>query len=115
MALERGDTATALSEVGIAIDTRPDDVGLRVSGSLLLIAAGHAPDAVPHLLRARELNPYFATPHFLLARLYDVSGIPRDAIEYYQTFLAHAGQLDQRVAGARERLAVLQAEAGAAK
>jgi tetratricopeptide (TPR) repeat protein len=114
MALERGDTATALSEVGIAIDTRPDDVGLRVSGSLLLIAAGHAPDAVPHLLRARELNPYYATPHFLLARLYDVSGIPRDAIEYYQTFLAHAGQLDQRVAGARERLAV-QAEAGAAK
>jgi tetratricopeptide (TPR) repeat protein len=111
LALQRGDTATALSEVSIAIDVQSDDPALLVRSSLLLISAGHLRAAVPHLLRARDLNPYYATPHYLLARLHDVSAMPQDAVEHYQAFLAHASRDDARVALVRERLATLQAPA----
>jgi tetratricopeptide (TPR) repeat protein len=111
LALQRGDTATAVSEVNIAVDAQSDDPALLVKGSLLLISAGQVREAVPHLLRARDLNPYYATPHYLLARLHDVSVMPRDAVEHYHAFLAHASRVDARVAMVRERLATLQAPA----
>jgi len=113
LALHRGDTATAVSEVNLATDVQSDDPELLVRGGLLLISAGHLRESIPQLLRARDLNPYYATPHFLLARLHDVSAMPQVAVEHYQAFLAHARQDDSRVAMVKERVAALQADTGA--
>lgn len=114
LALQRGDTATAVSEVNLATDVQSDDPGLLVKASVLLISTGQLRESIPHLLRARDLNPYYATPHFLLARLHDVSGMPAAAAEHYQAFLAHAAQTDTRIAGVRDRLAALQSDTAAA-
>jgi hypothetical protein len=107
-ALGRADTATALSEVAIALDVESADPAWLVQGSVLLIGAGRALDAVPHLERAVALNPHYAVPYFLLGRLSDVSGVVPEAVGHYRAFLARAGRDDHRIAMVRERLAALQ-------
>jgi tetratricopeptide (TPR) repeat protein len=108
LAFQRGDAATAAAEAGLAIDARPDDAGLLVAGAVLLLRAARATQAVPHLERAVERNPHWATPRYLLARLYDSGGLRQDALAHYGEFLARAARDDARSAFARERLAALQ-------
>jgi tetratricopeptide (TPR) repeat protein len=108
LALQRGDTANAVTEIETAIELRPDDAALRVAGAVLLVRAARAAEAVPHVQQAVESNPHWATPRYILARLYDGAGMGAEALAHYQGFLARAAREDTRSPFARERLAALR-------
>ena len=90
LAMRQGDTATAVQEYTQAVALRPDDAGLQAGLALALIAANRAVEAVQALERAIELEPYFAHPYFLLARLLDHSGFLDEALVKYDEFMQRA-------------------------
>jgi tetratricopeptide (TPR) repeat protein len=109
MATDTRDTATALSEFDLAVQLHPEDAGLRYQYGYLLSEAGRRADAEMHLRKAVELNPVFAAPHYGLARLYQASNRPQDAVASYRVFLALSGRQDPRRAEATQRLQALAA------
>jgi Tfp pilus assembly protein PilF len=90
-----GDTTTALSEFEVAVQVAPAEAPLRVAYGLLLAQAGHRDDAVVHLRRAAELEPYYATPHYLLGYVAELQGNREDALAGYRAFLARASARDR--------------------
>lgn len=90
-----GDTATALSEFELAVQVAPAEAPLRVAYGLLLAQSGHPEDAVVHLRRAAELEPYYATPHYLMGYVADLQGNRDDALAGYRAFLARASARDR--------------------
>lgn len=110
LALARGDTATAVSELALAVELSPGDAALRVQYGVMLVGARQPEEGVAEFKRAAELEPYFAAPHLMLARLYDFSGIPDQALEHYRTYLARAARDDAGYANAQERIAALDAQ-----
>lgn len=114
LAMARGDSATAVSEMALAVELSPTDPELRVQHGLMLVLARKAPEGVAELNRAVELEPLFAAPRLLLARLNDASGIADQALEHYRAFLERAARDDPGHAHARERVAALDAQLKAA-
>lgn len=109
LALAEGDTATALSEYELAVQLNNDDAPLRADYGMLLIALGKADQADQHLLRAIELEPWYARPYGLLAHGYEALGKAAQATEYYEKFLARASKSDESRPVAQARLAALGA------
>lgn len=114
LALTRGDTATALSEMALAVELSPADPELRVQHGLVLVLARKAPEGVAELTRAVELEPFYAAPRLLLARLNDASGIADQALAHYRAFLERAARDDPGYAHAQARIAALDAQLKAA-
>lgn len=110
LAMARGDTATAVSELALAVELSPDDAAVRVEYGLLLVRTRKAEEGVAEFKRAAELEPYYAAPHLLLARLYDSSGMAPEALDYYRSFVARAPREDPAYANAQERIAALDAQ-----
>ena len=101
------DTATALQEFDLAVQLRSEDAQLRLRYGGALLQAGRAEDAVTHLEKAVELEPYYAMPWFLLGQAAEKTGKKERALSAYGTFLARAPAdrrqlLDQ--AGARVKV-----------
>ncbi|HEX8243698.1 MAG TPA: tetratricopeptide repeat protein, partial [Longimicrobium sp.] len=109
LSLAAGDTAGAVGELALATQIRPADPALRVDAATVLAAAGHVEDAVEHLKKAVELDPWYADPYVMLGRLHDASGMTDDALKYYDAFLAHAARLHPQYAWATQRAAELRA------
>lgn len=107
LSLAAGDTATAVSEYELAVQLNTDDAPLRAEYGAVLTRLGKADQAEPHLLRAIELEPWYARPYVLLAEAYDVQGKTAQAVEYYQRFLAHASNNDALRPPAQSRLSAL--------
>jgi tetratricopeptide (TPR) repeat protein len=107
IALEQKDTTTALNEMDLAVQLRDDDPAAQYSYGFALVVVGRANDAVPHLRKAMQLNPYYAAPKFLYARLLDLASLNEDAIEGYKAYLAAASRNDPRRPEAEARLAAL--------
>jgi tetratricopeptide (TPR) repeat protein len=114
LALARGDTATAVSELALAVELSPDDAALRVKYGLMLVRTRQAQEAVGEFKRAAELEPYYAEPHLMLARLYDSSGMAQEAVDSYRAYAARAARDDPGYANAQERIATLDAQLKAA-
>ena len=114
LAIARGDTATALSELALAVELNPADPELRVQHALMLVLARKAPEGVAELNRAVELEPLYAAPRLLLARLNDASGIADQALEHYRAYLERAARDDAGYAHAQQRVAALDAQLKAA-
>lgn len=110
LAMARGDTATAVSELALAVELSPDDAALRVQYGMLLVRTRKADEGVAEFKRAAELESYYATPHLMLARLYDSSGMAPEALEYYRSYVARAAREDVGYANAQERIAALDAQ-----
>ena len=108
LALEAGDTATAFSELEIAVQAAPRDAPLRFQLGWLLVAARRHGDAAHHLQQAIVLEPWYAAPRLLLAKLYEVSDMADLAQLEYQAFLDRALRLDEQRAFAEERLRILK-------
>jgi len=85
--LATGDTTRALQELtdAVALDST-DAVSLYELGSLIL-AAGHSDSAIVLLKKSIAVEPFFLQPHFLLGRIYEMSGFKEEAIAEYMTFL----------------------------
>jgi tetratricopeptide (TPR) repeat protein len=110
LAMARGDTATAVSELALAVELSPDDAALRLEYGLMLVRTRKADEGVAELKRAAELEPYYAAPHLMLARLYDSSGMAPEALEHYRAYVARAARADAGYANAQERIAALDAQ-----
>lgn len=93
-ALALGDTATALTELQVAVDVEARDPVLRLYYGVVLHAAGRLVEAAAQLQRAIELDRYYAALHYRLGAVYHAQGRNREAIEQYRLFLANAAQGD---------------------
>ena len=111
LAAASGDTTTALTELGLAVELAPNEADLRFEHGTLLLAAHKVLESAAEMKKAAELDPYFAAPHFYLAAMNDASSMAEDALEHYRAFLARAAQDDPHLARARERVAALSAAA----
>lgn len=111
--LAKGDTAGAVTELDLAIQLQPNDPALRFAYANALVAARRDGEAASQLLKSIEMDPYFAAPHLLLARLADAEQYTDDAVAHYQQFAATAAKTDPELPVAQERLAKLTAVAAA--
>jgi tetratricopeptide (TPR) repeat protein len=108
-ALALGDTATALTELQLAVDVEARDPVLRLYYGVVLHAAGRLVEAATQLQRAIELDPYYAALHYRLGAVYAGQGKVQGAIEQYRQFTARAAQADPDRARADRALAALGA------
>jgi tetratricopeptide (TPR) repeat protein len=107
MALDAKDTTTALAEMELATQLRPDDASTQYLYGYTLVAAGRGAAAQPFLEKAIALNPVFAAPKFVYARLLDRASFTEEATAEYKRFLAAASKNDLRRPEAEARLAAL--------
>ena len=90
LAVQREDTAQALSEYKIAVELKQDDAALRFGYALALLKASREHEGAMQFAKAIEIEPYFAHPHYYLGRLYDTADIPDEAMLHYAAFVAKA-------------------------
>jgi len=109
LAVARGDTATALVELGLAVELAPGEADLHYDYGYLLLAAHKILESAAEMKKAAELDPYYAAPHFYLAAMNDASGMTDDALEHYRAYLERAATDDSHLAQARTRVAALSA------
>ena len=112
LALAAGDTATATSEYELAVQLNTDDAPLRAEYGAVLIQLGKHAEAEPHLLRAIELEPWYARPYALLATAYERQGKNAEAVEQYRKFMERASQNHDMRAMAQARLTALSSVEG---
>jgi len=105
--LAAGDTAGAVTEFDLAIQLQPNDPALRYAYAKALVGARRDGDAASQLLKASALDPYYAPPHLLLARIADAERYTDDAVTQYQQYAATAAKGDPELPIARARLATL--------
>jgi cytochrome c-type biogenesis protein CcmH/NrfG len=113
-AADRGDEATALAEMALTVELAPNEPDLRYEHAALLMLANQVDPAVAELRKAIELDPWYATPHYLLALLNDQSQVVPEAVDHYQHFVKLAARDDPRRANAEQRLAALTGTAAPA-
>ncbi|HEY1307516.1 MAG TPA: hypothetical protein VGF24_28380 [Vicinamibacterales bacterium] len=107
MALDAKDTATALTELDLVTQLRPDDASAQFFHGYILANTGNALVAEPHIKKAIQLNPFYAAPKFVYAFLLESAGFTEEAIATYKAFLAAASRTDPRRQSAEARLAAL--------
>ena len=100
LALEAGDTATAVAEYRSALELAGGDPVLHWELARALGAEGNDVAAITELGKAIELAPLFADPYYSLALAYERQGDLDSALVAYRNFLAHAS----RTAPARPRV-----------
>lgn len=113
IALQRDDTASALSELSIAIEVHERDPMLRLFYGYLLSALKRYPEAETQLARAIELEPEYARSYQLLGQVYEAQQRRTDAVAQYQTYLARAPLTDSPREEIADRLEMLRAQLGA--
>jgi Tfp pilus assembly protein PilF len=112
LALAAGDTATALSEYQLAVELNNDDATLGTEYGAVLALLGKFAEAEPHLLRAIEIEPWYARPYALLASTYEGLGKTAEAVAQYNKFLELAAQNHEMSAVAQARLTALSSVGG---
>jgi tetratricopeptide (TPR) repeat protein len=110
LAFAKGDTATGLNEIDLAVQLKGDDPVLRYRYGYALVLAGKDSAAEQQMRKAIELEPYYAAPYQLLGRILDAHNRPAEAIEQYQQFLARAPRSDQQVQWTEQRIALLKSK-----
>jgi hypothetical protein len=103
-ALAQNDTATALSEMDLAVQIRGDDPVLRYIYGYALGTSGKFGDAEVQLRKAIAVDPVFATPYHILGQVLESEGKWSDAAAQYESFLMKASQADPRRKEAADRL-----------
>jgi tetratricopeptide (TPR) repeat protein len=107
LALSAGDTATALAEYELAVQLNGDDAPLRTEYGGVLVAIGKHAEAEPHLLRAIEVEPWYATPYALLGAAYEGLGKFAEAGDHYAKFMDRASRNHDKRAAVQARSAAL--------
>lgn len=106
--LGQGDTTTSLSEMDLAVQLQPNDPALRYSYAVLLVQSGRRDlDAVQQLMKAIALDPYYAAPRLLLARISDAEEYTEAAVKGYQDYISLTPRSDPQLPAVRTRLAAL--------
>lgn len=110
-AMERGDTATAVSEMALAVELAPAEADLHYDYGIMLIQNHQPLEGVAELNKAVAMDAYYAEPHFILALLNDQAQLTTDAAEHFRHFLDRAQRDDSRRAAVTERLAEIEPSA----
>ncbi|HET6232475.1 MAG TPA: hypothetical protein VFE05_20535 [Longimicrobiaceae bacterium] len=109
LSLAAGDTAGAIGELDLAVQIQPNDAALRYNYGFALGTAKKFEEAAEQFRKATELEPWFAGPYYMLARIYDASGMEAEATQSYRAFVARAARRDPYLLIATQRLAELTA------
>jgi tetratricopeptide (TPR) repeat protein len=109
MALAKGDTTTALTELDLVVQLQPNDVVARYEYAVALVGTGHDAAAAAQLKSAIAADPYYAAPHLLLARIADVEQYAQDAVGEYQHYVALTPRSDPNLPFVKGRLSALMA------
>src|SRR3989442_266752 len=107
VALAVGDTTSALSEMDLAVQVKPDDPWVRATYGATLAQIGRAADAAVQLRKAVDLEPFYPGPYYLLGRVAEMLGKRAEAADDYRGYLAHTSSQDVRVPDVKQRLAAL--------
>jgi predicted Zn-dependent protease len=107
-----GDTTSALSEMDLAVQVKPDDPWVRATYGQTLAQTGRVADAAVQLRKAVDLEPFYPGPYYLLGRIAEMLGKPAEAADDYRGYLAHTSSQDIRVPDVKQRLAALGPVAG---
>jgi len=94
LALQQGDTTTALSELELASQLGPGDAPLHFMFAYVLATLQRNEEAERELRKAIALEPYFARPYALLGDVLAAQNKLADARVQYQEFLARAPRGD---------------------
>ena len=105
LALGKGDTTTAVSELALASQLAADEPLVRYTHGFVLLVAKHYAEAVAELRKATELEPYFALPYLRLGQAFELMRNGPDALTSYQAFLDRASKTDVQREYAEGRLA----------
>ena len=92
----------AAREYAAALEAGGDHAVLHHDYGVVLLENGNPAEAETHLRRALELEPYWASAHFHLARALDTLGRGDDAGQRYRTFLTHAAKKMVKLRGEAE-------------
>jgi Tfp pilus assembly protein PilF len=109
IALDQKDTATALTEMDLATQLRPDDATAQYLYGYALVRAGKANQAIEHLKKASQIEPLYAAPKLIYARILQSADFGQEAIASYREFLSLAARNDPNRATAESSLAALVA------
>ena len=109
LTLALGDTASAVSEIELAVQLQPNDPVLLYTYATMLVRARRDTDAITQLGKAVAADSFYAQPHMLLARLADNEESTEEAVKEYRQILALAARTDPQVPLAKTRLAALTA------
>ena len=104
LSLVAGDTVAAVSELALAAEAAADDGAVQYEYALVLALAKRYDEAIAALRRAIQVEPYFAAPYLLLAKVQDVTSSPETPATY-RAFLARATRDDPDRPAAEARLA----------
>jgi hypothetical protein len=74
----------------------------------MLVTAHRDGDAAAQLTKAIAVDPYYAPPHMLLARIADVEQYTDDAVREYQSYVALTTRSDPQRSVAQARLSALR-------
>lgn len=104
LALASGDTATALAELDLAVQTDGSDAASGYLYGAALVQTGRLDEGSAQLSRVIAAWPLFADPHFAMAVVHDQQGSVAGALESYRAFLARASRDHPRRAHAEQRV-----------
>ena len=111
LALAAGDTASAVSELALAADAAPNDGVVHMEHGIMLALARQGEASEAALRKATQVEPHFAAPWLVLARVLELGGKP-EALDAYRGFLARAPRDDAQRAAVEARLAELTPATG---
>ena len=105
--LEQGDTTNALTDIDLAVQLAPRDPALRYRYAEVLVSARRDGEAAQQLMKAIALDPYYGSPHLMLAMMSDVENYTDDAIAEYKAYIALAARSEPQLPRIKARLAKL--------
>ena len=115
LALSQGDTAAAVSELAMAAELAASDPFIHYMNGWVLARAKRPKEAVDELVKATELEPYFALPNLILGTQYEALTKGPEALAAYERFLKTASARDPQRPFATERLEEVKAFLNAPK
>jgi tetratricopeptide (TPR) repeat protein len=113
IALIGGDTATAISELGSAVQLNETDPSILYFYGYLLLATGRTDSAEAQFRKAITVDPFYAAPYEMLGRILEARGKNDEALAAYQGFIDHAPRNDPRLIWNVTRAATLSRQAPA--
>jgi len=94
LALGKGDTTTALSELSLAAQVAGDEPWVRFTYGFALAVTQQVDRAIEELTKATQLEPLYAMPHAILGQLWEQKADAPRALAAYEAFLARASRRD---------------------
>lgn len=108
LSLGRSDTATALNELELAAQVAADDPYVHYTYGYVLAYSQRFDQALDELNRAATLEPLYAMPHAMIARIWEVKHDATKAAHALERFLSLASQRDPQRPAMQAKLAEMK-------